>query len=96
MAEMAKGVNGEFRQDRVTRQSYAHCVVFTEFTKGLSTEYKSVSVIISAIDSIRWARQTALMESLTENILVKSVLNVSRRILGKPESPKEPLRLEII
>ena len=36
------------------------------------------------------------MESPTENILVKAVLNASRRILGKPVSPKEPLRLEII
>ena len=57
---------------------------------------KSVSVIISAIYSIRWALQTALMESPTEQILVKSVLNASRRILGKPVSTKEPLRLEII
>ena len=57
---------------------------------------KSVSVIISAIYSIRWAHQTALMESPTEHILVKLVLNASRRILEKPVSPKEPLRLEII
>ena len=57
---------------------------------------KSVSVIISAIYSIRWAHQTALMESPAEQISVKSVLNASRRILGKPASPKEPLRLEII
>ena len=55
-----------------------------------------MSVIISAIYIIRWAHQTALMESPTEHILVESVLNASRRILGKPVSPKEPLRLEII
>ena len=35
------------------------------------------------------------MESPTEHILVKSVLNVSI-ILGKLVSPKEPLHLKII
>ena len=64
--------------------------------KDCQQSSKSVSVIISAIYSIRWAHQTALMESPTEHIVVKSVLNASRRILGKPVSPKEPLRLEII
>ena len=63
--------------------------------KDCQQNSKSVSGIISAIYSIRWAHQTALMESPTEQILVKSVLNASRRILGKPVSPKEPLRLEI-
>ena len=60
------------------------------YLQSLLKDCQSVSVIISAIYSIRWAHQTALMESPTEHILV------SRRILGKPEGPKEPLRLEII
>ena len=47
---------------------------------------KSVSVIISAIYSIRWAHQTALMESPTEHILVKSVLNASMHLEGFWES----------
>ena len=64
--------------------------------KDCQQSSKSMSVIISAIYSIRWAHQTALMESPAEHILVKSVLNASGRILGKPVSPKEPLRLEII
>ena len=51
--------------------------------KDCQQSSKPVSVIISAIYSIRWAHQTALMESPTEHILVKPVLNASRRILGK-------------
>ena len=51
--------------------------------KDCQQSSKSVSVIISAIYSIRWAHQTALMKSHTEHILVKSVLNASRKDFGK-------------
>ena len=77
--------------------NHMHVALYLQsLLKDCQQSSKSVSVIISAIYSIRWARQTALMESPTEHSLVKSVLNTSRRILGKPVSPKEPLRLEII
>ena len=74
-----------------------HVVLYLQsLLKDCKQSSKSVSIIISAIYSIRWAHQTALMESPTEHILVKSVLDASRRILGKPVSPKERLHSEII
>ena len=74
-----------------------HVVLYLQsLLRDCQQSSKSVSVIIPAIYSIRWAHQTAVMESPTEHILVKSVLNASRRILEKPVSPKELLRLEII
>ena len=67
-----------------------------DLIKDAQEKSKSPAVISSAVYDINWAHQVALMSLPTEHVLVQSVLNAPKRILGKPMNPKEPLEIEMI
>ena len=57
---------------------------------------KSPSVIVSAVDSIRWGHKMALVENPTEHLMVQYIVNASKRILGRPVKPKEPVSIDTV
>ena len=57
---------------------------------------KSPSVIVSAVYSIRWGHKMALVENPTEHLMVQSIVNAFKRILGRPVKAKEPLSIDIV
>ena len=67
-----------------------------DLIKDAQEKSKSPAVISSAVYGINWAHQVALMSSPTDHVLVQSLLNASKRILGRPLNPKEPLEIEMI
>ena len=67
-----------------------------DLIKDAQEKSKPPAVISSAVYGINWAHQVALMSSPTDHVLVQSVLIASKRILGRPLNPKEPLEIEMI
>ena len=67
-----------------------------DFIKNSQEKSKSPVVISSAVYGIDWAHQVALMSSPTIHVLVQSVLNALKRILGRLINPKEPLEIGMI
>ena len=40
--------------------------------------------------------QKALIENPTELLMIQSIVNAFKRILGRPVKPKEPLSIDIV
>ena len=53
-------------------------------------------MIVSAVYSIRWGHKMALVENPTEHLMVQSIVNAFKRILGRPVKAKEPLSTDIV
>ena len=67
-----------------------------DLIKDAQEKSKSPAVISSAVYGINWAHQVALMSSPTDHVFVQALLIASKRILGRPLNPKEPLEIEMI
>ena len=57
---------------------------------------ESPSVIVSTVYSIRWGHKMALIENPTKHFVVKSIVNASKRKLGRRVKLKEPLSIDIV
>ena len=53
-------------------------------------------MIDSAVYSIRWGHKKALVENPTEHLIVQSIVNASKRILGRPVKLKELLSIDSV
>ena len=66
------------------------------YINDLLESSKSASVLESAFYAIQWAHKLAGVESPTFHPVVRAALEAGKRAVGKPESPKEPLNLDLI
>lgn len=57
---------------------------------------QSPSPIEAAVYGVKWAHNMAGIDSPTDHIMVKQLVEASKRLLGKPVKGKQPLELEII
>lgn len=66
------------------------------YLANLSQSVQSVSPIIQAFYSIKWAHSMVGKASPTDNTLVKNILEASKRRLGKPVCKKEPITVDML
>jgi len=66
------------------------------YLQCLILEANSPSPIINAVYSIDLAQQLAGLPKMSEHPMVSSLVAASQRILGKPESKKEPISPEML
>lgn len=56
----------------------------------------SASSLASAVYGIRWAHHIAGLESPTDHLFVKQILEAGKRLYGKPRQPRKPISLDTL
>ena len=68
---------------------------FLIFFDQLSS-HKSVALLNAAVYGIRWAHQIAGLQSPTDHVFVKQIIEAGRRLYGKPSNPRKPITVDTL
>ena len=66
------------------------------YLQCIMQQVQSPSPVSTTVYSIDWAHSLAGLSKMPEHPLVSSMLSACKRILGKPETPKEPITPEML